>query len=505
MFGNTLIASQIQENDVRGMISNEAEDTSGRTSAEIERVIYARVSSFDFLERAIGAERQEQWSVKVAKTEENAGSGSIRVRKVTNLREPGSAVQYILTSKLDIGQKGSSAETSEQSTVDQFNIFKYLANKGMLKDRYVFPIDGSDCVWEVDCFPKPGALYGEWVKIDLEDWPSGKELPQLPFTAAETMDGDQANQTEETKAKISRLYQESFLLANTNEPLGAPGDQSRPYDHGQPGVAADGGEKPPGMETQDDHNAEADAGADDQTNTDDANKGKEGEGDGTDNKPKEGDEGFAEGLGEATKEAFSSAGQTAVVLSSLLIPILGPLTANLYGKRGADAGIMVGQHHTKKTKSFIDPNGRKTTREEDTGSFSLSEVPEAKDYIGLLERAVKEMTGIKRLARIEMALWPQKDGRIGILDIKTNSAGETSILTKNNPGKLKWFSLSMAGKRVIKLVEDDVSRFKFNGRTISCPFEGKTVEFDVGQLRHLKYQTEPKNDSFEIVEYNFDA
>ncbi|HEX9137649.1 MAG TPA: hypothetical protein VF905_12000 [Nitrospirota bacterium] len=233
--GNTLIAGLMQQREMRSMVSNEAEDTSGRTSAEIERVIYARVTDFKFLERAAGAERQEQWSIKIPKTDENAGSGSIRVRKVTNLREPGAAIQYVLTSKLDVGAGGSSAETSEQSSIDQFNVFKYLANKGMLKDRYVFPIEGSDLNWEVDCFPKPGELYFEWVKIDLEKWPSGKELPPLPFAAAEMMDGDKTNQNEETKAKISRLYEDVFLLPNTKEPLAAyeqPGS-------GQPGVAAD--------------------------------------------------------------------------------------------------------------------------------------------------------------------------------------------------------------------------------------------------------------------------
>lgn len=233
--GNTLIAGLMQQREMRGLISNEAEDTSGRTSAEIERVIYARVSDFKFLERASGAERQEQWSVKIQKTDENAGSGSIRVRKVTNLREPGAAIQYVLTSKLDVGSGGHSAETSEQSSVDQFNVFKYFANKGMLKDRYVFPIEGSDLNWEVDCFPKPGELYFEWVKIDLEKWPSDKELPSLPFAVAEMIDGSEGQQNEETKAKISRLYEDVFLLPNTKEPLTSYEDPGS----GQPGVAAD--------------------------------------------------------------------------------------------------------------------------------------------------------------------------------------------------------------------------------------------------------------------------
>ena len=510
MFGRTLIASLMEQNEIGSMISNEAEDTSGRTAAEIERVIYARVTSFDFLERATGAERQEQWSIKIPKSEENAGSGSIRVRKVTNLREPGAAVQYILTTKLDIGQKGSSAETSEQSSADQFNVFQYMANKGMMKDRYVFSIDGSDCVWEVDCFQKEvggAGLYHEWVKVDLEKWGKGKELPQLPFTAAETMDGDGANQTEETKAKISRLYQEVFLVANTKQPLGTPAElQDAP--HGQPGVAADGNEQPAGMESKpendpDKDNAE-DAAAnpeneDDQANVDGADKPPKDGDDAPAKKP--GDEGFAEGLGDATKEAFSSAGQVLLPF----VPVLGPLITTIYAQRGTDLGIVQTSQHTTKSVSSVDSNGHKTSRVEKTGSYQLSDLADAKDYIGHIERAVKEVVGNKKVNRIDLTLWPQKDGRVGIFNIKTDRDGETKVFTENNPGKLKWFSLSLAGKRIIRIEGADVSNFKFNGRTITCPFNGKTVEFDVGQLRHLKYQTEPKNNSFEIVEYNFDA
>ena len=283
--GKNLIGNIMEQHELRRMISNEAEDTSGRTAAEIERVVYARVSSFDFLERAIGAERQEQWSVKLPKTDENAGSGSIRVRMITNLREPGAAVQYVLTSKLDIGKMGNCAETSEQSSADQFNIFKYFANKGMKKDRYVFPIEGSDLVWEVDCFQRPagttGHAYFEWVKIDLEKWPAGKELPQLPFAVAEMVDGDKSNQTADTKAKIDRLYQEVFLLPNTNTPLGIPEGEEEAVPSGtnaQPAVAADTGAKAAGTEDQPDHTSDDAAlqaeNTDDQKNTDpNADKG----------------------------------------------------------------------------------------------------------------------------------------------------------------------------------------------------------------------------------------
>lgn len=500
--GRNLINDIMDQQELRRMISNEAEDTSGRTAAEIERVVYARVTSFDFLERAMGAERQEQWSIKIPKTDENAGSGSIRVRKVTNLREPGAAVQFILTSKLDIGKMGNCAETSEQSSADQFNIFKYMANKGMMKDRYTFAIEGSDRVWEVDCFQKPGALYFEWIKIDLEDWPAGKELPQLPFATAETVDGDKTNQTEETKAKISRLYEEIFLMKNTNTPLGVPEGEEEPEvprsENEQPGVAGDTGEKAPGTETQPDHSADDEAIKAEGGEGDDANAGDKPDGD----KKPEDKEGFADGVGDATVEAFSSFGQVAI----RLIPILGPLIARVQGGRSTDMGVSQTKQYTNKTESHVDKNGRKVSHSTGTGSFLLSDIPDAKDYIGTIEHSIKEVINkSKNIDRIDLSLWPQKDGRYDLFNISTDRDGTTRVITKNNPGSLKWFSMSLAGKRLIRLNGPDVSSLKFNGRTISCPFNGEIVEFDVGQLRHVKYQTKPVDSAFDIVEYNFDA
>jgi hypothetical protein len=529
-FGSrTLIAESFQEVEIKsllGLKSNEAEDVSGRTSAEIERVIYVRVKDFAWLERAAGAERQEQWTIKVPKTESNAGAGSVRVRKSINLREPGAAVSYVLTSKLEIGNKGSCAETPEQSSLDQFNIFKYLADKGMLKDRYSFNIEGSDLNWEVDCFPKPGEMYHDWVKIDLESWPRGKELPALPMEFTEMLDGSEGMQSPESAEKIGQLYETIFLTKNTNQPLSdygntdpAPAEGGATNEDGeaqqndnpdgtppadgsggddQSGGGADDTSNPPADDTSNDNAGGGDTGGngdDDQSNDDDENKDdlqKEVKND-TDDLAKATTENF-----QKSNEAFSSMGQVLVPL----IPILGPLVTAVYGHRGMD---MTSQH-TKKTVSHIDGTGTKTSRNTDTGSYTLTDMTDAKDYIGLIEKAVHEaMSQKKDIDRIDMTLWPQKDGRFGLINIKTDRNGETRIFTENNPGQLKWFSMSLAGKRVIRLKDSDIDSFRFNGRTISCPFQGETVEFDVGQLRAFKYQTKDGKNGFDIVEYNFDA
>ena len=494
------------------LVSLEAEDISGRTNAEIERVVYARVKNFDFLDRASGASRQEQWSVKVAKTDENAGSGSIRVRKVTNLREPGAAVMYVLTSKLDVGKRGNSAETSESSTIDQFNVFKYLANKGMLKDRYVFDIPGSELKWEVDCFPKAGEMYHDWVKLDLENWPRSMALPQLPMEFFEMMEGTKGEIAPESEEKISKMYQEIFLLPNTNSPLGGEPEPEQAPETPPEGEGNEGGDasatsgspaaKPdPKTPEEGDDASAGDAGKDnaDQGNGDDTG-GDDGDkpdaAGGTDSK-----EAYAR-YGYPTREAYSSAGQ---VLTPL-IPILGPLITIIHGQRNVDFGFLTTSQHTTKSTSSINSDGHKTAQKHETGSFKLSDLEDAKDYIDLIEAAVRDLMGRKeKVDRVDLVLWPQKDGRFGMFNIKTNRNGETQVFTENNPGKLKWFSMSLAGKRLIRLSESDIGRLTFNGRTISCPFDGDVVHFDVGQLRQLKYQTIPKNNAFDIVEYNFDA
>ncbi|YP_009212934.1 hypothetical protein AVU38_gp085 [Ralstonia phage RSL2] len=499
----------VEAKTLLGMASNEAEDVSGRTSAEIERVIYVRVKDFAWLERATGAERQEQWSVKIAKTDKNAGSGSIRVRKSINLREPGAAVSYVLTSKLDIGSRGSCAETPEQSSLDQFNIFKYFGDAGMIKDRYTFNIEGSDLNWEVDCFPKPGAQYHDWVKIDLERWPRGKELPALPMEFMEMLDGSEGLASPEAEEKIKQMYETMFLTPNTNQPLADYGNsdpnagatdedgENKQNDQGNGAPPADDGSGDTGG--GDDQNGDGSGGSDDQGGGDDDQGGddlqKQVKSD-TDDLTNATTENFK--AGQKSNEAFSSMGQVLVPM----IPILGPLVTAIYGHRGMD---MTSQH-TKKSVSHIDKSGHKTTRNTDTGSYSLTDMTDAKDYIGMMESAAREVEHNKKnIERIDMTLWPQKDGRFGVINIKTDRNGETRIFTENNPGQLKWFSMSLAGKRVIRLTGDDVSKFKFNGRTVSCPFQGETVEFDVGQLRKLAYQTKDDRNGFDITEYNFDA
>lgn len=505
---------QLSFMDRMALISNEAEDVSGRTSAEIERVFYLRVNNFDFLERAASAERQEQWSVKVPKTDENAGSGSIRVRKIVNLRQPGTAVQYVLTSKLDIGAKGSSAETSEISSLDQFNVFKHLANKGMLKDRYTYPIDGSDLSWEIDCFPKPGTQYYEWVKVDLEHWPKGTPLPAWPCEFSEMLEGNTAEQSDEVKQKISQMYEEGFLLKNEAHDLGQRASE-------QPGVAessvsgktdddgqgqntgapnAEGGTPPADGAVPPEGGKEGD-----QKPADGAEGGKKPEGDDLD-----GDQGAqddeatraAAELGKATTEAFSSISQTLLPF----VPILGPLVTVAYGNRGAKV-FMESRQHTSKTISKVDGQGRRNDNVQKGSSYALSDLADAKDYIGLIEDACRDIKLNKsKIDSIDMTLWPQKDGKFGVMEVSTNRQGETKIFTENNPGKLQWFSTSLAGKRIIRLRGDEVAKFNFNNRTIICPFEGKIIEFDVGQLRAIKYSTVPNSrHEFEIIEHNFDV
>jgi hypothetical protein len=117
-------------------------------------------------------------------------------------------------------------------------------------------------------------MYFEWVKIDLEKWPAGKELPQLPFAVAEMMDGDKASMSEETKTKISRLYEDVFLMKNTNEPLASYAEP----ENEQPAVAADS-QNVPGAGSEDNPNqGEDDNGNDDPDGTGKPAAGKSDDG-----------------------------------------------------------------------------------------------------------------------------------------------------------------------------------------------------------------------------------
>lgn len=204
----------------------------GQIFEEHERTFYVRISDFDQLKRAASADHQEQWTQKFAKTEKNAAKGNIRVRMIYPLfkngepvgysRSEGSGVQYVLTAKAERSATHRQ-EVPVPATKDMFEIFKALADSGMVKDRYHFPVAGTDLVFEVDMFRRGETYadgYHEWAKIDLEfdkNKHAGMAIPELPIQVDQVIMDNTTVPLE--KAMISDIYDRCFLTKN---PLATP-------------------------------------------------------------------------------------------------------------------------------------------------------------------------------------------------------------------------------------------------------------------------------------------
>lgn len=200
-------------------IAMEKDVQDGKTFMEKERVIYARISDFEQLKKAKSADHQEQWGLKIAKTDENFAEGQVRVRAVTPLSLTGegppyratAGAQYVFTVKAKQGM-GQNLETPVPATADAFEIFKRIAENGMIKDRFHFPVEGTDLIYEIDVFLKADGSYHEWVKIDLETKDMAAELPPLPIEVEEQILDNTEDKAEQ--AKIKQLYSTIFLTPN---------------------------------------------------------------------------------------------------------------------------------------------------------------------------------------------------------------------------------------------------------------------------------------------------
>lgn len=193
-------------------LSQEALD-SPKTILEQEYVFYVRITNFKQLENAAHAEKHEQWQIKIPSTDENAGSGSIRARKVTS---SDGSISYELTTKSK-AKKGN-IETTVPTTEENFTQIAFMANSGMRKDRYTFPIPNSDLSFEVDVYPDGKAGYYTWAKIDLEVKSPLSSFPELPIQVEEIITPQDA-ETPEGQEEVSRLFDTFFLLKNKYKDL----------------------------------------------------------------------------------------------------------------------------------------------------------------------------------------------------------------------------------------------------------------------------------------------
>ena len=191
------------------------EFSDGKARREIEHTFFGKLENKELLTTAKGMEHQEQWEIKLEKTEKNAAGGKWRIRKtVVDGQDP----EYVLTCKT-AGKEEGSIEVGVAVTEAMFTQFKMMAEQGMIKDRYFFPVEGSELVWEVDMFFKKGSQpgskdYEDWCKIDLEVPSLEMALPPLPEGFSEMITAPYGKRTEAEELKVRSLFQNEFLLPN---------------------------------------------------------------------------------------------------------------------------------------------------------------------------------------------------------------------------------------------------------------------------------------------------
>lgn len=185
------------------------EDVVSDTIIEKEHVIVARLLNFAQLKKANKAVVIEQYMVKVDKTDKNAGSGSIRIRKVTDRK---GNVHYEMTTKNNV--RDGRIETTTVANEMMFKQMQALAETGILKHRYSFNIKGTDFVWEVDVVPDGSGGYKQWCLCECEVSDLATQKPELPIETEEAYLSPSLNDKadEETFMAKKREVLERFFI-----------------------------------------------------------------------------------------------------------------------------------------------------------------------------------------------------------------------------------------------------------------------------------------------------
>ena len=207
------------------------EDQTGN-AREIEFVSYYRLTDFGQLLKAVEMIEQEQWELKLAKSEQNLAQGSIRVRREQS--RDGQNVRFYETLKTVVPGSAGRDELTREIDESYFNAFKSTMSRGMLKLRCVIPIEGTEGTWPEDkCTQHKGALcweidvfYAEngkdlfpWVKVDLEvpDESWLQKLPEFPLSHERAITAPYGQRTEEDEALVSSFYSGPFIYTHERE------------------------------------------------------------------------------------------------------------------------------------------------------------------------------------------------------------------------------------------------------------------------------------------------
>lgn len=167
-------------------------------------------------------EQQEQWVIRVDKAPDGS-RGLVRVRKTVQGFDGVPVYESAIKNKTD------SDEVEATITEDMFKAFRRLSSDGQIKDRYFFPVPGSDRVFEVDCFLTPeaqiarhqgynvkGTRYHEWVKIDFEVHSKRDPIPEFPFEVSQVIMKPYGSRTPEDEKIVNNLYKKVWVAVHPN-------------------------------------------------------------------------------------------------------------------------------------------------------------------------------------------------------------------------------------------------------------------------------------------------
>lgn len=203
-------AEQMADQETEQKLNEEIENV-GKAVREKEHTVYARILDFSQLKKADKAEIQEQHVIPVERTEENRGSGKIRIRKVTSRSGD---VRYELTTKSDV--KEGKIEVTVPTTEENFIQFKVMASVSMFKHRYTFTDEGGGLKWEVDAVPDGNGGYYPWVRAEIEVKDLKDKVPEFPIKTEEIIYPPELSETteEEYKEKTDKLNSRFFVKGN---------------------------------------------------------------------------------------------------------------------------------------------------------------------------------------------------------------------------------------------------------------------------------------------------
>lgn len=174
------------------------EDVDGVKHIEREYTAYACVDDFNWMDEAASSEQHEQWEIPYS--EESGLRG--RLRLINNRRFTEAVKEKIA------GDEGV-YECEFDLTPDAFDMKKKACVNGYLKERFNFPITGTQRKWEVDVFQDQAGGRSKWIKIDLEYDNKADEIPEFPFAVKDLLISG-PDSSVEVKEMINAIWEKEW-------------------------------------------------------------------------------------------------------------------------------------------------------------------------------------------------------------------------------------------------------------------------------------------------------